>query len=371
MRIIVKMSILLTFISCRNPGRINTIYYSSRDVLADSFTIEGVRSLSGFLNVELLSDTELFMYNMEGSSMDYFYRKEKKEQFRFRNSVSVNDGQSLQAFFKLTDNSGWGIVDDTNQLYLYDKSFNRGRQIDLPVHFGKLGKNVNLVSNMNAPMLMLRNDILGSYCYRDISDYNVWLHEKQFFKISIINDSFCKSSSFFEKPPGLYRFFLPAPSFCYYKEGIICLYPCYDTLYYFHFENQLTEKVSLNNPDFSLPQLWDNNEMFGPDFSSYRTKYEISNFRYEGVFFNENTRHFIFFYVVPMPPVDDGVPLPTEQKRYALVMDSNFKKVGSFSFDRHFFNPSNYFIIPGKGLAMPVFLNKSSYENTMYYIFNF
>jgi hypothetical protein len=353
------------FLGCREKP--SDSIHSAEQSAVDSFEIRNINSLSEFLTFQKLNDSTFRSMNLEAHELTY-YSKKKGSGFIRADQKKIQPGGYIPCFFTNGDNISYSINED-GVLYKYDKNFNITDTILFTYNLPWLKDNFCFYSYNSSPLIIIGDTVIGSISYKNRDGYSTWFREAAIMEFLLKGDSMQNIQYYLPKPRGLEKSKLPWPTYCYSNNTIALLYPCIDTLYTYDRRLKRETKIALNNPHYKMPAEY-KPKGFG-DFS-YDTKYELANFRYEAIYFNELTQHYIIIFKLPAENKDKSKTLTFEdQHRGALIMDQEFNVVSTVQFEKHYFEPANYFFIPGRGLAMPVFKNKNEYENTMFYIYNF
>jgi len=332
----------------------------------DSFEIGNVQSLSEFLTLHQLNSSTFRSMNMQTRELNYYVKANKV--FELKSSMQILPKEYLPCFFRDRDNICY-TIDDEGTIYKYAGDFSILDTIDLTYTLPFLGKHYTFLSYNSEPLIKLGDTIIGSIGYKGVENYFIWFKEPAMMEFILKGDSMKNVQCYLSKPQSIKNAMYPWPSYCYVDRTIVLLYPNIDTLYTYNRNTKQENKIHISNPDFKTPTIYNTKNFM--DFS-YNAKYELANFRYEAVYFNELTKHYILIYKLPAENKDKNkLSSYNDQHRYVLVLDNQFNTISRVRFERHYFEPANYFFIAEKGLAMPVFRNKTDYVNTKYYIYNF
>lgn len=336
----------------------------------DSFKVSGIdvgQQVQGF---EHLSDTLLCSYNLIYKELVYFRK--------------LSPGQYKAAIHQPIDVEAWSshfIGDDqlnyflsrSNALTCYNAT--AGQKLwERPVRhvFPYLRDSFSIFSPHSAPVVKRHDTLITSLSHGFIQSYRQYFKEPEIAEFRLTADSVTFSRNYITKPKSLPGYCFPLSKYCLQGNDICLIYPCFDTLYrYDRMKNTLT-KTLIGNKDYQLPARFDMSKLWTPDYGSYQTNYSLHAFSYSAIYYNPLTKHFILFYAAPVTGISkDKMATPEDQKMKALVLDGDFKPLKYYIFkSRNFVVPESYFIVPGKGLAMPAFKGHDDYETTSFYIYN-
>lgn len=207
---------------------------------------------------------------------------------------------------------------------------------------------------------------------KNFQDYLPWFRESVMMEFVLRNNAIEQVKCYMKKPSKIENYMQPWPTYCYFDNTIVMLYPAYDTLYTYNRKTGMEKKIALHNREYAQPARFDLGKMNSSGGQSYQTKYALENFRYTGIYFNKVTKHYVLTYVIAAQAKDKNKAATfDDQLTHAYVLDENFEPIDYYCFDQLYLDNPNYFFYPGKGLALPVFDPQKSFENTKYYIYNF
>ncbi|MFL5752074.1 MAG: hypothetical protein ACJ76F_01605 [Bacteroidia bacterium] len=333
----------------------------------DSFQIQGIQSLSEFLNFKKINDSTFRSLDMQSHEVNY-YVNNKNAVFNWKSRIKILPKGYLPCFFCDRDNACYSI-NEGGTIFKYNENFLISDTINLTGLLPFLKNNYCFFSYNSKPLIILGDTIIGSPSYKELDGYYTWFKEPSMMEFILKGDSMTNAHSFFTKPSGLKKIRYPWPAYCYGNNTVALIYPGYDTLYTYNRITRNEKKIPLNNKDFKVSNNYDPKNIGD---MGYNTKYELASFRYEAVYFNELTEHYIIISKLPAENKDKTKAVPFEnQHGGALILDKQFATVLNVKFEKRYFEPANFFFYPGKGLAMPVFKNKNTYDTTKFYIYNF
>jgi hypothetical protein len=335
----------------------------------DSFTVSGIDVGLQVQHVQYFDDSLLYSYDKINSRMVYF-KKESAHSYKALKAKSVNTAAWSSHFSG--DHKLNYFIDEKNRLSVYDSLCNNLLyKKQLSHHFKYLENAFTFYAANNAPIIMRHDTLISTVAHSVMESYSSWFKESSFSEFIVTKDSVRFLRSYIHKPKNLHRFRFPFETYCFHKNTLYMLYPPMDTLYTFNRNTNREVRIPIHNPEYTMPTQFDNNKVWGAEAGSYQTKYSMKNFQYASVFYNEGTRHFILFYYAAISEaVNTKNVTPKDQKLKALILNENMEKVACYYFTKPFVTPVSFFIIPGKGLAMPVYKGDDAYETTTFYIYN-
>lgn len=339
-------------------------------VAIDSFTVSGIdvgQQVQGF---EYLGDTMLCSYNLIHKELVFFCKKSARQyEAKARRPIDV---EAWSSHFTGDDHLNY-FLSRSNVLSCYDAA--AGRKLwESPIKhiFPYLKDSFSIFSPHSAPVVKRHDTLITSLSHGYIQSYRQYFKEPEIAEFRLADDSISFLRNYITKPESLPDYCFPLSKYCIQGNTICLLYPCFDTLYiYDRMKNTLT-KTLIGNKDYQLPAKFDMSKLWTPEYGSYQTNYSLHTFAYSAIYYNPLTKHFILFYTAPVVQSSKGkLPTPDDQKMKALVLDEDLKPLKYHIFkSRNFVVPESYFLIPGKGLAMPVFKGHDDYETTSFYIYN-
>lgn len=175
------------------------------------------------------------------------------------------------------------------------------------------------------------------------------------------------SHAFFPRPAALRRHIQIIPSYCLQGSKIVMLYPGIDSLYTVDLRTNSQSSHYIGNPEY-IPQTDADPALLFDVGKS--TQYYASNFTYGGIFFNEQTRHFVLLY--NLPSGNTAVLLADEKIAGALVLDEDFRRIGNYSFSHPAWIGLAFPI--ASGLVIPTDPQKhngNAYRNLQCFIYRF
>lgn len=369
MRLVFLLISIIILLSCENKSNINTIKGESQFI--DSFEVHGMESRCEIQSFWYMNDSTLLSYNTEGINVSYYNDRRGDKVYKAGKRLAVEPGQLLNGFFR--DSRGrFRSIDEQNNLIKYDSAFKVIQKIPFTYSFPYFKESFIIGHNGTAPAILMGDTLICLYAHGDVKDYySSYFKEKSIVEIVFKNDSVKGVKTYFDKPKGLKNYFAPFPFHVYNQvsNSLVLNFPCYDTLYTYNRSTKKYKSIAINNRDYTLPKDYDNNKL--SDFA-YLSKYQLANFYYWSMYYNELTQHYILFYTKPaMPKNKNNLVGFGNVKLQAIVLDDNFQIIQYLTFDNMYGDMKNFFFYPGKGLVMPKENNVSDYANKKFYIYNF
>ncbi|MFL5752075.1 MAG: hypothetical protein ACJ76F_01610 [Bacteroidia bacterium] len=355
-------------VRCTKPGSVNPIVAES--VIADSFQINNVQSLSEFLTFRRLNDSTLLGFDMQNAEFNYYIKKQGSSSFERKTHLEVKPRHYLPGFF--TDQEGiYYTLDINGPIYKYNKELELIDTLNPQYLLPYLKSEFKFFNYNYSPLIKHGDTIISAIVHKNANDFLLWTKEFAMMEYVQTGNLPPKVKCFMRKPANLKDYMQPWPSYCYVDNTLVAIYAPFDTVYTYNRQTGEEKKIALDNANYRLPEISDSEKLSATERPSYQTKYALANFRYNSIFYNDATQHYVLIYVIPAESKDKDKALTfDDQPNYALVLDKKFNTLGHFRFERSYLDFSNYFIYPGKGLAMPLY-NPKGYESTQFYIYNF
>lgn len=360
-------TILITVImaSCKNVAK-SVEYIKALPV--DSFSVRGIDIGQQADNFQYVNDTTLCSYDLTDSRLVYFH-KDKSGDYSAGRKKQV-DTEFWSTYFKGDDNKNY-FIDGNNVISVYDPSDSTSAKKYTIAHkFKFLKDSFGLASANNTPIIKRHDTIIAVITPISNTSSQLYFKEQEIaeFKFTPGSDTLRFLRSYITKPSNLSDYDYPIGSFCLHNNTVFLVYPSMDTIYCFDRTTNKLSKTVLNNQDFRQPEKF-TCQAFSADYGSCATKYYLNNFRYNGIYFNPSTRHFIVFYNAPVVRYKGRVPVFSDQPLKAAILDEKMNVISYQVLNKQLGLGSGSLVIPGKGLAMPVMSEK--YETTQFYIYNF
>lgn len=356
--------ILIALFSCLGSCKKSRNYLKEISPV-DSFLLKNYNDISETLNTFYATDSTLITFNFRSNDLAT-YRLQNRN-FERANIFHLPIAEKIQSFNKLENNS-YILISDKNKHYILDSN-----KILHPIFIKDtkrhLGTNFLNCGLQYHPLIQIKNTLICTYYYQTLAQYSQYYLEPSLAEYTLNNDSLHFQRSYFEKPKALINYRLPFAKYCWDgRENIYLLYPPYDTLYVLNIDSKINNTVAINNLDYTKPKAYDIKEMLDNKNRSQEHSYMLNNFVYHSIYFNPITSHLVIFYSTPYDAKDG------QQTLKALVLDKTFTVKGYFNFGSiPFFDTENFFLVPNKGIAMPIYDNNNNikHENIKYYIYNF
>lgn len=348
-------------IGCENNKKIQ----SPSALLVDSIIINNVEDYNVILNMEYLNKNTFVSFNFNDNTFKKFKSNNTKK-FHLVASKSFLKDSTFHSFNKLSDSS-FLLIDYNNEHYILDTNLN---YYTYSLHQRKKSLSTNFINSglKYHPVILKDSILISTFYYTQLEDYNKYLKEPSISEYQIKKNEIIENKSYFIKPASLLNYQLPFPRFCFNKNKIILIYPCFDTLYIYDRNTNHISKYNIGNIEFKKPEKWEYNKLATENYNSYNTKYSLKNFKYYSIYYNPNTEHFILYYT---SPTSQNTQSPILK---ALVLDNKYNKIQNYTFsEKIYFETENFIVIPNKGIAMPLFPNNPNKNETniVYHIYNF
>lgn len=354
-------------LSCARPQKVTI----AEKKIIDSFEVNGIESMDDLLYLQFMDDTSLATFNTFASELHTF--KKKGKDFAFFQTKELKAGVPFHTFWIEKDGSqSFNIVDGHNNYYRFDKNLLLTKSLKFETTKPALKDQYIINGNKTIPTFMVNDTIISTYYYKNYEDYSSYFMEPVIAENIPYGDSLLTVNQYFYKPGDLINHAIPFPKYCFHNNKIALVYPCYDTLYVYDRSTRQTTKHVIHNKEYLNPGKWDYKKMYAPEFNSYFTKYQLHNFFYHAIFYNQVSKHFLLFFKSPVAAKNkDQNPVPEDQHLQLLVLNEGFEILDYYIFSRNYVNPTLFLFYPGKGLAMPLVNKENNYGKTKFYVFNF
>jgi hypothetical protein len=364
-KIIFTIFLSIILVSCTNPTKpvdpINALPI-------DSFSVSGIDIGQQADNFQYINDTTLCSYDLTDSRLVYF-QKNKSGNYSARIKKQI-DTEFWSMYFKGDDNKNY-FIDGNNVITVHDPTDSGSTKKYKIVHkFKFLKDSFGLALANNTPIIKRHDTIIAVITPISNTSSKLYFKEQEMaeFKFSPESDTLRFLRSYITKPSNLSDYDYPIGSFCLHNNTVYLMYPSMDTIYSFDRTTGKINKTVLNNHDFRQPDKF-YCQAFSADYGSCATKYYLNNFRYNGIYFNPVTKHFVVFYNAPVVRYKGRVPVFSDQPLKAIILDEKLNVISYQVLNKQLGLGSGSLVIPGKGLAMPIMSEK--YETTQFYIYNF
>lgn len=333
----------------------------------DSFTVSGIDVGQQADNFQYLNDSTLCSYDLTNMTLVFFH-KDKSGNYKAGNKKEI-DTEFWSMYFRGYDGKHY-FVDGNNRIAEYSATTDSLlRHYTIPHRFPYLRDSFALARANSCPILKLHDTIIAVISPNSNESERLYYKEQEIseFKVDPANDTISYIRSYINKPSNLSDFDFPMGSYCFYNNTIFLLYPQFDTIYSFNRSTNISRKIAIHNQDFVQPSKF-TCEPFTPEYGSCATRYYLHNFRYNGIYHNPLTKHVVLFYNAPVTPEKGHIPTFNDQPLRAIVLDEQLNILFYHTMKKTLGLGSETFLIPGKGLAMPV--SAKHYETTKFYIYN-
>jgi len=337
----------------------------------DSLDIQGFESGQQIQNLEVIDSSMLCSFDPIGARLGFFKRQGPHLYEVLRQDTI--DTETWGSHIMGTSGRHY-FLSRSKELCIYDQvpSSHKPKRLTIHHRFGHLKDSFMLLSMHDEPILLRHDTLIAHYAHAFLQNYPAYLKEPHALaEWKLTGDTAVFLRSYIPKPALLAKQCLPFAKHCMLRNTIYLIYPGLDTIYTFDRSSGKSERIAIRNKDYVLPAAWDFKKLWTSDYNSYQTKYNLSTFAYEAIYYNSLSRHFILFYYAPVKARADGkLPTGEDQQLNALILDEDLKQLSYARFNKPFTQPRNYFFIPGKGLALPLLDETDNYETIRFYIYN-
>lgn len=333
----------------------------------DSFTVSGIDPGQQANNFQYINDSLLCSYDLINMELAFF-RRDKTGNFKAGIKKAI-DTEFWSVHFRGRDGKHY-FADANNVITVYNPTVDTIlKRYSIPHRFPYLKDSFALACANNSPVLVLHDTLISVISPNANESERLYYKEREIaeFRINPSSDTLSYIRSYIAKPARLSDYDYPLGMYCMHNNTVFLLYPQFDTIYSFNRSTNSLHKTAIHNQDFTQSAKF-TCESFTPVYGSCATKYYLYNFRYYGICYNPLTRHFILLYHAPVADQKNRLPTFEDQPLRSIVLDEQLRPIKYHSFTKNLEAGGSFFMIPGKGLAMP--LRREHYENTRFYIYN-
>lgn len=333
----------------------------------DSFAVSGIDVGQQADNFQYINDSTLCSYDLTAMNL-VFFRKDANGNYRVSSKKKI-DTEFWSIYFRGDDGKHY-FADADNHLVEYNVTADSLlKRYTMPHRFQHLKDSFALAITNCMPILKIHDTLIAVISPNSNESLRLYYKEQEIseFKFDPLRDTVSYIRSYITKPSGLSDYDFPMSSYAFHNNTIFLMYPHYDTIYSFNRSTNSLRKNAIHNQDFMQPAKFAC-QPFTPEYGSCATKYYLHNFRYNGIYYNPLTKHFVLFYNAPVAEQKNHLPTFKDQPLRAIVLDEQLNILSYHTLKKTLGLGSESFLIPGKGLAMPV--NAKNYETTHFYIYN-
>ena len=333
----------------------------------DSFTVSGLDAAQQVNNFHYINDSTLVSYDLTNMNLVFFY-KDKSGNYKAGAKKEIDT--EFWSFNFCDDENNHYFTDRNNTIIKYNAAADSlMKRYTIPHRFRYLKDSFALSVANNSPVVIRHDTLIAVISPNSNESERLYYKEQEVseFKLHPVGDTLSYLRSYITKPSGLSDGDFPLGMYAFHHNTVFLIYPQYDTIYSFDRSSNTLLKSPVRNQDFTKPAKFACSP-FTPGYGSCATKYYLHNFRYYGIHFNEATKHFLLFYNAPVKEVKGKIPTSKDQPLQAIMLDEQLRPLNYYTFTKNLEAGSGFFMIPGKGLAMPL-LDKR-YETTRFYIYN-
>ena len=340
-------------------------YLNPKDKLIDTFIIESDSPYYEVGHMQFRDENTISCLNFNNRSLK-FYKKTIDNRYRvhIRNQIPLK--YSFHSYIYLTD-STFVLIDSKNTHYECDNNGIKKEYIS-SVKKKYLSNNYYYLDLNTHPIIYKDSVYIATYYHSNFENFMNYFSEPSVSQYQLKDEKVVEIKSYFYKPSNILNRRGILHSYCNYQNSLYLIYPCFDTLYICDLEKQSEKKLVLDNKDFIMPSKYEYSVFFSDNSKAYDTEYQLNSFKYQGIFYNDKTGHFLLFYSTP---VMEG---ETFQTLKLMVTDSSFKKHEYYEFTNlNFYSSDCFIMMPDKGIAMPIIQN-TPYEDEkdiFYHVYNF
>jgi hypothetical protein len=334
---------------------------------ADSFTVSGIDVAQQTNSFAFLNDSTLCSYDLTGMTLVLFH-KDKSGNYKAGIKKEI-DTEFWSMHFRGQDGKNY-FTDRNNAIIEYNASADSLlKHYTIPHRFRYLKDSFALSAANNGPIMVLHDTLISVISPNANESLRHYYKEQEIaeFRIDPSTDTLQYLRTYITKPSNLSDYDFPLGMYAFHNNTVFLMYPQFDTIYSFNRSTGTLHKTAIHNQDFTQPAKF-TCIPFTPEYGSCATKYYLHNFRYYGIHYNPLTKHFVLFYNSPVNPVKGRIPTSKDQPLQAMVLDEQLRPLYYHSFTKNLEAGTSFFIIPGKGLAMPIL--DEHYETTKFYIYN-
>jgi hypothetical protein len=333
----------------------------------DSFTVSGIDVGQQVNNFRYINDSTLCSYDLTTMNLVFFH-KDQNGNYGAPAGKEI-DTEFWSMHFRGDDGKHY-FTDANNNMVEYNATADSVlKRYTMPHRFQYLKDSFALASANSMPILKIHDTIISVISPNSNESLRLYFKEQEMaeFRIDPVTHSIHYLRSYISKPANLSDYDFTLGMYAFHNNTVFLIYPQFDTIYSFNRSTNSLSKTAIHNQDFAQPAKF-TCQPFTPEYGSCATKYYLNNFRYYGIHFNEVTKHFVLFYNSPVKEINGRIPTLKDQPLQALVLDEQLRPIKYHTFTKNLEAGSSFFMIPGKGLAMPILNEK--YETTQFYIYN-
>lgn len=333
----------------------------------DSFKVSGLDVGQQVNNFHYLNDSTLCSYDLTGMNLVFFH-KDKSGHYKAAIKKAI-DTEFWSIHFRDQEGNHY-FADGNNLIAGYNITADSLlKRYTIPHRFASLKDSFALACANNSPVLVANDTLISIISPNSNESSRLYYREQEIseFKIDASTDTLSYIRSYVTKPSDLADYDYPLGMYAFHDNTVFLIYPQYDTIYSFNRSTNTLRKTAISNQDFTQPAKF-TCIPFTPEYGSCATKYYLHNFRYYGIHYNPLTKHFLLFYNAPVKEAKGRIPTSKDQPLQAMVLDEQLRPLYYHSFTKNLEAGTSFFIIPGKGLAMPIL--DETYETTQFYIYN-
>lgn len=333
----------------------------------DSFLISGVDNPQQTNTITYLNDSVLCSYDLIEKRLVFFH-KDQDRHYKAALKKEI-DTEFWSMFFRASNGRNY-FTDRSNTITEYNATADTlQKRYTISHRFPHLKDSFALARANNSPILITHDTLISVISPNSNESLRLYFKEQEIaeFRIDPASDTIRYLRSYITKPAHLSDYDFPMGMYAFHHNTVFLIYPQCDTIYSFNRSTNTLHKTAIHNQDFAQPAKF-TCKAFTPEYGSCATKYYLHNFRYWGVYHNPLTKHFVLFYNAAVEPAKGHVPTFDDQPLRAIVLDEQLNLVGYHYFTKPLEAGTSFFMIPGKGLAMPI-LNET-YETAHFYIYN-
>lgn len=335
--------------------------------LIDSFSVSGADIGQQTNNFRYINDSTLCSYDLINKNL-VFFQKDKSGDYHAGIKKEI-DTEFWSMYFRGDDGKNY-FVDGNNSIAEYNqRADSLLERYAIPHHFPYLKDSFALALSNSMPIIKIHDTLIAVISPNSNESLRLYYHEQEVseFKFNPAKDTISYIRSYISKPPGLADYDFPLGSYAFHTNTVFLIYPQYDTIYSFNRSTSTLRKIAIHNRDFVQPAGF-SCIPFTPEYGSCATRYYLHNFRYYGIHYNEVTKHFLLFYKAPVREVKGRIASHKDQPLQVVVLDEQLTVLNYYSFAKNLEAGTSFFMIPGKGLAMPIL--DEHYETTRFYIYH-
>ncbi len=353
MRYYCVIFLLLKLVSCKSVGYDPVSIY-----VTDSFKVNFTNEYEA-VESELINETSLITVGSDGMLRKYTFEENQikavlkkylpnafKAQWYHLSKVKNKLYVVLSSKIILEINQNLEVVDS---FFINDVKKNLGERFEINA------------SNMQ-PLFCFNNNFFINYYHTSLEDYERYFKEFLFTEYTTKKDSLIPVTNHIAQPKQSINQFFNIPYYQKIGDSIAILYAYSDKIYWYNLNNKTLSIQEINNKYFITPDKFNYELGFSETGNAYQTKYKLSNFNYEGLYYLESKRKLVISYCLPLKKNE------TKKKYYLTVLDLNTNSKKYYYLDKKFMNASTYRCINNK-LSIPVYEN--NFKKLVYYSFGF